>query len=136
MNASIIGSLRMDVNFQLLHSADNCTSTSGRINCPVPVTASAFFHFDIAAFFEAGKAEHAGHELFLLVIASRHTKYVSSVLFPAQKDVPEIIVTILQESVIAQGTLASRKMDQILRGNLPALLQVSIGKWAERLSER
>jgi hypothetical protein len=54
--------------------------TTGRwINRTVPVPSPAFFHLDTVAFFEAGKAEHACHKLFLLVVASGYTKYVPAI---------------------------------------------------------
>ena len=67
-NSFIIGSSHRDVNLQPAVDQSHGTSTS-----------PAFFHLDTVAFFEAGKAEHACHKLFLLVVASGYTKYVPAI---------------------------------------------------------
>lgn len=56
--------------------------TDGRVNGTIPVAAFSFGDFYERAFFKAWEAEHACHELFLLIVASGNTKDVLSVLTP------------------------------------------------------
>ena len=107
----------------------------GRIDGSVPVAAFSFGDFYERAFFKAWEAEHACHELFLLVVASGDAQDVLSVLAAAQEQMAEVIITILQKTVVSQAALSSWKMDQILGMDFPALGQVTICEGAEGLAK-
>ena len=47
----------------------------------------------------------------------------------------EVVVSILQKAVIAKGTLPSWEVNQVLGRDLPAMVQVTVCEWAERLTE-
>ena len=110
--------------------------TDGRVNGTIPVAAFSFGDFYERAFFKAWEAEHACHELFLLIVASGNTKDVLSVLTAAQEQMSEVVIAILEEAIVSKRTLSSWKMYQVLWDNLPALVQIAVCKRAEGLAER
>lgn len=107
----------------------------GRVNGTIPVAAFSFGDFYEGAFFKAWEAEHACHELFLLVVASGNAQDVLSVLAAAQKQMTEVVIAVLQKAVVSQAALPSWKMDQILGMDFPALGQVTVCEWTEGLAK-
>lgn len=107
----------------------------GRIDGSVPVAAFSFGDFYEGAFFKAWEAEHACHELFLLVIASGDAKDVLSVLTAAQEQMSEVVIAVLQKTVVSKAALSSWEVDQILGMDFPALGQISVREGAEGLTE-
>ncbi len=107
----------------------------GRIDGSVPVAAFSFGDFYEGAFFKAWEAEHACHELFLLVVASGNAKDVLSVLTAAQEKVTEVVIAVLEKAVVSQAALFSWEVDQILGMDFPALGQVAVCEWTEGLAK-
>lgn len=112
-----------------------CSAADRRINDAIPVTAPAFFDFYQRAFFKAGEPKHSCHKLFLLVIASRHPQYVTAICSFAQQQVAEIVIAILQKAIVSKRALSSWEVNQILWLDFPADRQISVCKWAERLTK-
>ena len=106
-----------------------------RIDGSIPVAAFSFGDFYEGAFFKAWEAEHACHKLFLLIVASGNAKDVLSVLTAAQEKVTEVVIAVLQKTVVSQAALSSWEVDQILGMDFPALGQVAVHEGAEGLAE-
>ena len=81
--------------------------TDRRVNGTIPVAAFSFGDFYERAFFKAWEAEHACHELFLLIVASGNTKDVLSVLTAAQEQMSEVVIAVLQKAVVSKAALSS-----------------------------
>lgn len=109
--------------------------TDGRVNGTIPIAAFSFWDFYERAFFKAWEAEHACHELFLLIVASGNTKDVLSVLTAAQEQMSEVIIAVLQKAVVSKAALSSWEVYQILGMDFPALEQVAVCEGAEGLTE-
>ena len=62
--------------------------------------------FDVTAFLEIWKSKHVGHEALLLTIATRDTEDVLAVVSLSQKEMTEIIMPVLDKTVIAQSIAA------------------------------
>ena len=62
---------------------------------------------NLGTFPKIGKAEHICHEAFLLAVASGNSQYVLAPMIPAQQKMPEILISIHDETVIAETAVFS-----------------------------